>query len=104
MARRYCLLLLASVNQWLIKESAWFTVSYSLAEERLKQYYFSMNQKTKDNALALAERNAEQFSTHAMDKKLHEILEKYVPQFAVEQKIVIPQLKMNIPSVPQINV
>lgn len=94
----------ASVNQWLIKESAWFTVSYSLAEERLKQYYFSMNQRTKDNALALAERNAEQFSTNAMDKKLHEILEKYVPQFAVEQKIVIPQLKMNIPSVPQINV
>lgn len=94
----------ASVNQWLIKESAWFTVSYSLAEERLKQYYFSMSQKTKDNARALAERNAQQFSTQAMDQKLHGILEKYVPQFAVEQKIVIPQLKMNVPSVPQISV
>lgn len=94
----------ASVNQWLIKESAWFTVSYSLAEERLKQYYFSMNQKTKDNALALAERNAQQFSTQAMDRKLHGILDKYVPQFAVEQKIVIPQLKMNLPSVPKLSV
>ena len=94
----------ASVNQWLIKESAWFTVSYSLAEEKLKQYYFSMSQKTKDNAIALAERNAQQFSTQAMDQKLHGILEKYVPQFAVEQKIVIPQLKMNVPSVPQISV
>ena len=91
----------ASVNQWLIKESAWFTVSYSLAEERLKQYYFSMNQKTKDNAIGLAERNSEQFSLSAMDQKLHGILDRYVPQFAVEQKIIIPQLKMNLPSIPK---
>ena len=40
-----------SANQWLIKESAWFNVSYSLAEERMKQYYFSMSQRIKDNAL-----------------------------------------------------
>lgn len=91
-----------SVNQWLIKESAWFTVSYSLAEERLKQYYFSMNQKTKDNALSLAERNSKMFSTQAMDQKLHGILDKYVPQFAVEQKIMIPQLKM--PNFPNPNI
>jgi len=94
----------ASVNQWLIKESAWFNESYSLAEERIKQYYFSMSQRTKDNAIALAERNSKQFSLDAMDQKLHGIFEKYVPQFAVEQKIVIPQLKMNVPSVPTINV
>ncbi len=91
----------ASANQWLIKESAWFTVSYSLAEERLKQYYFSMNQKTKDNAIALAERNAQLFSTQAMDQKLHAILDKYIPEFAVEQKIMIPQLKM--PNSPKPN-
>jgi len=86
-----------SVNQWLIKESAWFNVSYSLAEERMKQYYFSMSQRIKDNALELAKHNAEHFSIEAMDKVLHGILDKYVPEFAVEQKIVIPQLKMNVP-------
>jgi len=37
-----------------------------------------------------------------MDKTLHAIFEKYVPEFAVEQKIVIPQLKMNVPSVPKV--
>ena len=91
----------ASANQWLIKESAWFTVSYSLAEEKLKQYYFSMSQKTKDNAIALAERNSQLFSTQAMDQKLHAILDKYIPEFAVEQKIMIPQLKM--PNFPKPN-
>jgi hypothetical protein len=91
-----------SANQWLIKESAWFNVSYSLAEERMKQYYFSMSQRIKDNALTLANHNAEHFSTQAMDKTLHAIFEKYVPEFAVEQKIVIPQLKMNVPSVPKL--
>lgn len=89
-----------SVNQWLIKESGWFNVSYSLAEERLKQYYFSMSQKTKDNALLLAKRNSENFSIEAMDKVLHNIFDKYVPQFAVEQKIVIPQLKL--PTAPKL--
>jgi hypothetical protein len=91
-----------SANQWLIKESAWFNVSYSLAEERMKQYYFSMSQRIKDNALTLANHNAEHFSTQSMDKTLHAIFEKYVPEFAVEQKIVIPQLKMNVPSVPKV--
>jgi len=89
-----------SVNQWLIKESGWFNVSYSLAEERLKQYYFSMNQKIKDNALLLAKRNSENFSISAMDKTLHGIFEKHVPKFAVEQKIVIPQLKL--PTSPKV--
>ena len=91
-----------SANQWLIKESAWFNVSYSLAEERMKQYYFSMSQRIKDNAVTLANHNAEHFSTQSMDKTLQAIFEKYVPEFAVEQKIVIPQLKMNVPSVPKV--
>ena len=43
-------------------------------------------------------------TTGITQKDATDFLEKYVPQFAVEQKIVIPQLKMNIPSVPQINV
>lgn len=89
----------ACSNQWLIKESAWFNVAYGLAEERLKQMYFSMSQKTKDNAIALAKRNAESFSIESTDKMFYNILEKYVPQFAVEQQIVIPQLKIPTPKV-----
>lgn len=89
----------ACSNQWLIKESAWFNVAYGLAEERLKQMYFSMSQKTKDNAIALAKRNAEAFSVESTDKMFYNILEKYVPHFAVEQQIVIPQLKIPTPKV-----
>lgn len=93
----------ASVNQWLIKESAWFNVSYSLAEERLKQMYFSMTQKTKDNAIQLAKRNAEMFCYESTDKMLHNILDKHVPQFAVEQKIAIPQLKIPFAPTPPVS-
>jgi hypothetical protein len=94
----------AAVNQWLIKESGWFNVAYGLAQDKLKTMFFGMSQKMKDRADELARKNAEEFSLEAMDKVLHGLLDKYVPEFAVEQKIVIPQLKnLTIPSSEFIN-
>jgi hypothetical protein len=83
----------ACVNQWLIKESSWFTVSYSLAEDKIKSMYYSMNQSIKDNAEKLRLENMERFSIQAMDKVFHAYLDKYVPEFLVEKKIVLPKLK-----------
>lgn len=82
-----------SVNQWLIKESGWFYVSYSLAEDRLKQLFYSMDPKVKENAEKLRIENSEKYSLQSMDKVFHSILDRYVPEFAVEQKIVLPKLK-----------
>lgn len=83
-----------SVNQWIIKESKWFKVSYSLAEDRMKQIYFARkSDKFTKNAELLRKENMENFSITAMDKRLWSILDKYVPTFAVENTFVLPKLK-----------
>lgn len=83
-----------SANQWILQESKWFKVSYSLAEDKLKQVYYSRNRdKFTKNAELLRKENMDKFSMSAMDKKLWSILDQYVPQFAVENKFVLPKLK-----------
>ena len=83
-----------SVNQWILKESKWFKVSYSLAEDKMKQVYFARkNDKFTKNAELLRKENAEKFSITAMDKRLWQLLDKYVPSFAVENQFVLPKLK-----------
>jgi hypothetical protein len=85
-----------AVNQWIIKESSWFNVAYGLAESRIKNMYYSPSKEIRDNAEKLAIENSEKFSLEAMDKILHANLDKYVPQFAVEKKVVIPSLKKSL--------
>lgn len=81
------------VNQWIIKESSWFTVAYGLAEEKLKSLFYNHTQFIKDNAEKLRIENMEKFNLESMDKILHGYLDKYVPEFAVEKKIILPKLK-----------
>ncbi len=82
-----------SANQWLIKESRWFTVAYNLAEDKLRQMYFHYNDALKERAEKLRLENIEKFSLQAMDAEFHKLLDKYVPEFSVEQKIVLPSIK-----------
>ncbi len=97
---RYCKLLDGDIkplsgecaNEWLIKESSWFTVNYSRAEEPMKNcfhHYKSYLEKSEQLRL----KNVEEFSIQAMDKKLFEFLDKNVPKFATEQKLILPKLK-----------
>lgn len=83
-----------SVNDWILKESKWFKVSYSLAEDKMKYIY---QNKNNDQVIKKAEylraENADKFSLQAMDKKLWDLLAKYVPEFATENKFVLPKLK-----------
>jgi glycosyltransferase involved in cell wall biosynthesis len=81
-----------SVNDWLVKESGWFYVSYSLAEEKIKNVnnsYKSMLEKAEKAMI----RNREQFNINKMNEKFCSIIDKYVPEFAVEQKLILPKLK-----------
>lgn len=84
-----------SANNWMIKESKWFKVSYELAADKFKQMYYSRNSDNfhKDSELLRIE-NESKFSMESMDKKLWSILDKYVPEFAVENQFVLPKLKM----------
>jgi len=94
----------SSVNQWLIKEGNWFYTSYSLAEEKMKNLFNNYGAKILEKAEALRLENNEKFSLQAMDKHLHGLLDKYVPEFAVEQKIVLPKLKkIQLPSLKKVD-
>jgi hypothetical protein len=84
----------SSVNQWILKESKWFKISYSLAEDKFKQLYFARkSDRFTKPAESLRKENEEKFSLQAMDQKLWGILDKYVPKFAIENSFVLPKLK-----------
>jgi hypothetical protein len=80
------------VNEWLIKESAWFYVDYAKASETMKNcfYYYK---PFAERAELLRKQNVEKFSMEAMDRRFFEILDRNVPKFATEQKLILPKLK-----------
>ena len=82
-----------AVNDWLIKESAWFQVNYAEASEKMKTMYYNYGGSFLADADALAKENSQKYSVEAMDKVFHALLDKYVPVFAVEQPINLPKLK-----------
>ena len=81
-------------NQWIVKGSKWFNVSYNLAEDKMKnvfQYYDKG--KYQERAEKLRLENMEKFSLDAMDKRFWEILDKNIPSFASTNDFVVPELK-----------
>jgi hypothetical protein len=89
-----------SANEWLVKESSWFTVNYSRAEESMKNCFHHYGGFL-EKAEHLRIENVENFSTNAMDVKLHQFLDNNVPKFAIEQKLVLPKLKKIV--LPKLN-
>jgi hypothetical protein len=91
-----------SANQWIMKESAWFNVNYEKAKEKLRGMvtnYDSLTEKSILGCVGLAEK----FSTSMIDKQFHGMLDKYVPEFPTEQKIVLPKLKkLELPSLKKV--
>lgn len=84
-----------SANQWLLKESKWFNVSYNLAEDHMKKIFFGYkNNKFHEKAEKLRQENESKFNLRKMDERLWQILDQYVPQFAVENKFILPKLKV----------
>lgn len=81
-----------AVNDWFVKESAWFYVNYPAASEIMKVVFRHYDDYIQD-AEKLRVQNEQKFSIQQMDKLFHEMLDKYIPPFAVEQKIVLPKLK-----------
>jgi glycosyltransferase involved in cell wall biosynthesis len=90
-------------NEWLIKESSWFTVDYPKAMESMRNC-FNFYKAFLEKAEQLRKKNVEEFSIQAMDKRFYELLEKYVPKFATEQKLILPKLKkIELPKLKPIN-
>ena len=83
-----------ATNQWMVKGSRWFSVSYNLAEEKLKGIFMNYSkEKFHTNAENLRLENMEKFSIKAMEKRLLEIMDKYVPKFTDTNEFVLPELK-----------
>ena len=81
--------------QWekvIIPESKWFTVNYPAASKVLTDVW-----KGYDKYLTKAKkqgiRNFDNFSLNAMTEQFEKLLDKYVPQFAQEVQIKLPDLK-----------
>jgi hypothetical protein len=81
-----------AINDWFVKEARWFEVNYSLASEKMKTYFNNYGGRMLEDAEKLRVENSQKFSNQAMDVAFHAMLDKYVPQFATEQPIIIPSL------------
>lgn len=92
-----------AVNDWFVKDAQWFDVDYEAAGRKMKNYFQDYSEEIQSNAEKLRAENAEKFSLEAMDKAFHAMLDKYVPQFATEQTIVLPKLKkLNLPKLNKV--
>ena len=76
----------------LIKESTWFTPDMNQSANALYAVFKDYNQ-FKKRANILAKENSKKFSYQTIQKKTWEILDKYVPKFSVQTKLVLPTLK-----------
>ncbi len=81
-----------AVNDWFIKESGWFNVNYQAASEIMKNV-FSHYDSYLDKSEELRKQNEQKFNLISMDKVFHEMLDRVVPKFAVQQTINLPKLK-----------
>lgn len=89
-----------AVNDWFVKDAQWFDVDYNEAGKLMKGIFYSYDERLLENAEKLRAENAEKFSLQAMDKTFHALLDKYVPEFAIEEAIKLPKLKrISIPGV-----
>ena len=73
-----------------IKESGWFTINYDYAAKSMKDVY--KNTKNYDGrAKSQAKRSRNVFSMNEMDRIFDVLMEKYVPKFATEKPLVLPE-------------
>jgi glycosyltransferase involved in cell wall biosynthesis len=76
----------------LIKESTWFAPDMNQSANALYAVYKNYSQ-FKKRANILARENGKKFSYQTIQKKTWELLDKYVPKFSVQTKLVLPTLK-----------
>jgi len=81
-----------AANQFLIKESQWFTVNYDEASQSMRNIY-SNYKLFKPAAAKQCEHSKTNFSLAGMHAKFKEVFDKSIPEFPDVQKIKLPKLK-----------
>lgn len=81
-----------SANQWLRGDSSWFYVNYEKSKSKMFGIVENYD-KLSVKAEKMRVKNSKKFDILEIDKQFHSMLDKYVPAFAVEQRIILPKLK-----------
>jgi glycosyltransferase involved in cell wall biosynthesis len=82
----------SAANQWLLKESQWFSVDLGHTGTVIKDV-FEDYKKYLDGAKRQAHKSKTEFSWDKMKEKVEKIFSKYVPEFPKQIELVLPQLK-----------
>jgi len=82
----------SAANQWLLKESQWFSVDIGHAGTSIKDI-FEDYKKYLDGAKRQAHRSKTEFSWDKMKDKVDELFTKYIPEFPKQIQLKLPQLK-----------
>lgn len=84
-----------AVNDWIIKESSWFNVNYSLAANKLNDVFENYIGYV-PAAEKLRKENTETFNEKQSDELFINVLEKYLPSFEKKIKLVLPKFDDSI--------
>ena len=82
----------SAANQWLLKESQWFSVDLSHTGTVIKDI-FEDYKKYIDGAKRQAHKSKTEFNWGKMKDKIDELFTKYIPEFPKEVKLQLPTLK-----------
>jgi glycosyltransferase involved in cell wall biosynthesis len=89
----------STANQFILNESQWFYVNYSVAATKLLDVYTNYN-KYLISSKKLAEKNIKQFSFDNMTTKLGEVINRYV---RVTQRVDLKLPKLKKIDLPKLN-
>jgi hypothetical protein len=82
----------SAANQWLLKESQWFSVDLGHTGTVIKDI-FEDYKKYIDGAKRQAHKSKTEFSWDKMKDKVDELFTKYIPEFPKQVQIQLPKLK-----------
>ena len=82
----------SAANQWLLKESQWFSVDLGHAGTSIKDV-FEDYKKYLDGAKRQAHKSKTEFSWGQMKNKVDELFTKYIPEFPKQVQLQLPKLK-----------
>jgi hypothetical protein len=93
----------SAANDWLLKESKWFTPNPSELGHCLKDIFENYKKYT-DGAKRQAFKNKNEFSWEAMKNKVNELFTQHVPDLPKKVELKLPDLKkIELPKKPIIN-
>jgi len=93
----------SAANDWLLKESKWFTPNPNELGHCLKDIFENYKKYT-DGAKRQAFKNKNEFSWEAMKNKVNELFTQYIPDLPKKVELKLPNLKkIELPKKPIIN-